>query len=53
MDIGFNPVFLLDVLRVMHEGEFVFAFKDPNRPGVVKVGEDFVYVVMPVNLTSA
>lgn len=53
MDIGFNPVFLIDVLRVTPTEEVVFLFRDSNRPGVFKVGEDFVYVVMPVNLTSA
>jgi hypothetical protein len=24
--------------------------KAPNKPGVIKVGTDFTYVVMPVNL---
>jgi len=52
VDIGFNPVFLLDVLRVAHTEEITFAVKEPNRPGVVKIGEDFTYVVMPVNLSS-
>jgi DNA polymerase-3 subunit beta len=52
-EIGFNPVFLLDVLRVVQEDELVFAFKEPNRPGVVRAGSNFLYVVMPVNLGSA
>jgi len=50
MNIGFNPVFLLDVMRVIHDKEFEFAFKDPNRPGVVRTEEEFLYVIMPVNL---
>ncbi|MBU0718022.1 MAG: DNA polymerase III subunit beta [Planctomycetes bacterium] len=53
LEIGFNPVFLIDVLRVAHAEEVRFSLKEPNRPGVVRVGEDFVYVVMPVNLASA
>jgi DNA polymerase-3 subunit beta len=52
-EIGFNPVCLLDVLRVVQEDELVFAFKEPNRPGVVRAGSNFLYVVMPVNLGSA
>lgn len=52
LDIGFNPVFLLDVLRVAHAEEISFAVKEPNRPGVIRIGDDFVYVVMPVNLSS-
>ena len=53
LDIGFNPVFLLDVLRVAHTDSISFAFKEAARPGVIRLGKDFVYVVMPVNLSSA
>jgi len=53
MDIGFNPVFLLDVLKVTQAERIKMGFKDANRPGVVRVGEEFIYVVMPVNLASA
>ena len=53
MEIGFNPIFLLDVLRVVHAETMIFAFSRSDRPGVIRLGDDFVYVVMPVNLTSA
>ena len=53
MEIGFNPVFLLDVLKVTQSERIKMAFKDANRPGVIRVGEEFIYVVMPVNLASA
>ena len=53
LEIGFNPVFLLEVLRVVHSEELTFALKEPNRPGVVRLDDDFVYVIMPVNLSSA
>lgn len=49
MDIGFNPQFLIDVLRVIKADEFVMELGDPDRPGVVKSG-DFIYIIMPVNL---
>ena len=52
LEIGFNPVFLLDVLRVVQTEEITFAVKDTNRPGVIQIGDDFVYVVMPVNLST-
>ena len=32
--------------------EITFAVKEANRPGVIKIGDDFTYVVMPVNLTT-
>lgn len=53
VDIGFNPLFLTDILRVAHADEVIFAFKEPNRPGVIKLSDDFVHVVMPVSLSSA
>ncbi len=52
-EIGFNPVFLMDVLRVADTDKITFAFKEANRPGLIKKSEDFLHVVMPVNLTSA
>ncbi len=53
LEIGFNPVFLTDVLRVADAESLTMAFKDSNRPGLIKQGEAFTYVVMPVTLTSA
>ena len=53
LEIGFNPMFLQDVLRVVDADEVTFQFKEPNRPGVIRLGEEFTYVVMPVNLASA
>lgn len=53
IDIGFNPVFLTDVLRAVHTDEITFAMKEPNRPGLIRVSKDFIHVVMPVNLSSA
>ena len=51
LEIGFNPVFILELLRVAHTEQITFAVKAANRPGVIRLGEDFVYVVMPVNLS--
>jgi DNA polymerase-3 subunit beta len=51
LEIAFNPVFLLDVLRVANCDTVRFSFKDSGRPGVIHSGEDFTYVVMPVSLT--
>lgn len=53
LEIGFNPLFLLDVLRVLQAEELTLALKEENRPGVIRQGEAYVYVVMPVNLSSA
>ena len=50
IDIGFNPQFLIDVLRVLQSSDFVLELGQPDRPGVVKGGADFLYVLMPINL---
>lgn len=52
LDIGFNPGFLIDALRVVDTDEITFEFRGAQRPGLLRGGDDFLYVVMPVNLTN-
>ena len=51
IEIGFNPNFLVDVLKVLDEQEVELALKDGNRPGLFRSDDDYVYVLMPVNLS--
>jgi DNA polymerase III subunit beta len=51
IEIGFNPTFLSDALRAAGTDTVVLELKEANRPGVIKSGTDFLYVVMPVNLS--
>ncbi len=50
IEIGFNPAYLLDALKVVDTEQVEFEFKAPNKPGVLRTGPNFLYVVMPVNL---
>jgi DNA polymerase-3 subunit beta len=52
LEIGFNPTFLTDALRVMPEADVIIELKGSLQPGLVKPGSgnDFLYVVMPVSL---
>jgi DNA polymerase-3 subunit beta len=50
LEIGFNPGFITDALRVIDDPQVVIELKAPNKPGLLRSGGDFVYVVMPVNL---
>jgi len=50
MEIGFNPTFLSEALKVAGSPTVTVELKEANRPGVFKAGE-FLYVVMPVNLS--
>jgi len=50
IEIGFNPQYVLDALKIIEEDQVTVEMKAANKPGVFKVGSDFLYVVMPVNL---
>jgi DNA polymerase-3 subunit beta len=50
VEIGFNPNFLTDALRVVDTDEIALELTAPNRPGLLRGGPDFLYVIMPVNL---
>lgn len=50
IEIGFNPTFITDVLKVIEQPEVIMELKAPNKPGLIRSGNDFTYVVMPVNL---
>ncbi len=50
IEIGFNPAFLVDALRIVDTDEISLEVSAPNRPGLLKSGPNFLYVIMPVNL---
>ncbi|HEC03209.1 MAG TPA: DNA polymerase III subunit beta [Phycisphaerales bacterium] len=50
INIGFNPQFFIDALRVIRAADFELELGDPDRPGLLKSGKDFLYVLMPINL---
>jgi DNA polymerase-3 subunit beta len=51
IEISFNPTFITDVLKVVSEAEVIIELKATNKPGLIRSSNnDFLYVVMPVNL---
>jgi len=50
IEVGFNPVYLLEALRVAPADQVTFEITTPNRPGLLRAGESFLYVLMPVSL---
>jgi DNA polymerase-3 subunit beta len=50
IEIGFSPQFLIDVLRVIKTPDFELELGQADRPGLIKSGKDFLYVLMPINL---
>lgn len=50
IEIGFSPQFLIDALRAVKTGDFELELGQADRPGLIKSGKDFLYVLMPINL---
>jgi len=52
MDVGFNPQFILDALKVIEEEKVKIQLKDAQSSGLLipEGNENFLYVVMPVRL---
>ncbi len=51
LEIGFNPNFITDALSVVDSQNVIIELKAPNKPGMLRSGNDFTYVLMPVNLS--
>jgi len=51
VDIGFNPHFLIEALKAAHSESVSFRCSTPQRPGLLELDEDFLYVIMPVTLS--
>lgn len=49
IEIGFNPTYLMDALKCGGE-TITIEMKEPTKPGIVRSGSDFLYVIMPVTL---
>ncbi len=51
IEIGFNPAFVTDGLKVADQEKVTFEFKAANKPGLMRVDDSFLYVIMPVSLS--
>ena len=51
--IGFNPKFLIDVLRVIDEEKVTLYMVNPKSPCLIKDEEEnYIYLILPVNFTT-
>ena len=49
--IGFNPKFIMDVLRAIDDEEVAMYFVNGNAPCFIRNDqEDYVYIILPVNI---
>ncbi len=49
MVIGFNPVYLMDVLKNLNEATISLELTDGEKPGVIRIS-GYVYIVLPMRL---
>ena len=51
MSVGFNPDYLTDILKNIDQENIAFEVTDPEKPGVVRIGTEYIYVVLPMQVT--
>lgn len=51
LTIGFNPAYVIDVLKNLDNEMITLAMTDPDKPGLIKNEEGYLYVVMPMQLS--
>lgn len=51
LSVAFNPQYVMDPLRNLDSDEVFLELTDELSPGVIKVNEPFLYVVMPMRLS--
>ncbi|NOG55680.1 MAG: DNA polymerase III subunit beta [Planctomycetes bacterium] len=50
LTIGFNPNFITDALKRLDSPEMTLELQAPSKPGMIRSGPEFTYVLMPVSL---
>ena len=52
MSLAFNPEFVMAPLRNLDQDEVYLDLIDESSPGVLKIDEPFLYVIMPMRVTG-
>jgi len=50
IEVGFNPGYIVDALKIIDAPEVTIELKATNKPGVLRIGQEFTYVIMPLNV---
>lgn len=51
LTIGFNPTYLTDVLKQLPDAAIDVELPSPERPGVIRTKDQYIYIVLPMQLT--
>jgi DNA polymerase-3 subunit beta len=49
--IGFNPQYIIDVLKNLDQQSVSFELQNPEKPGAIRTKDKYIYVVLPMQLT--
>ncbi|MBN1526527.1 MAG: DNA polymerase III subunit beta [Candidatus Omnitrophica bacterium] len=50
LSIGFNPDYLIDVLKNVDQETVQFELTDAEKAGAMRIGDEYVYVVLPMQV---
>jgi DNA polymerase-3 subunit beta len=50
LSVGFNPDYIIDLLKNTNQETISFELADPEKPGVIRIGSEYVYVVLPMQI---
>lgn len=51
LSVGFNPSYLIEVLKSLPDEQVEVELQGPERPGVIRTKDRYVYIVLPMQLT--
>lgn len=51
VSVGFNPNYIIEALKNIDEDEIGLELGDNDKPGVIRLGSEYIYVVLPMQVT--
>lgn len=51
LSVGFNPNYIIEVLKNIDSKEIGLELADNDKPGVIRLGSEYTYVVLPMQIT--
>ena len=51
LSIGFNPNYIIDVLKNLNDQSIGFELQNSEKPGVIRTDDNYIYVVLPMQLS--
>ncbi len=51
ISVGFNPTYIIEVLKNIDTKEVGLELADNDKPGVIRLGNEYIYVVLPMQIT--